>query len=145
LNQVDDYDFVENQILGFRFCFVRPIGAREIGVKFVHNEGAWARVNHLDRHDKIQVSVSQIPENRNLEFDLFIYLRMNRRYYRVVNQNSALTTERKNRLMGNKANVFIEPDAIRTFKKFVTKTCASDAIEQAIKEGRKGRKGRNAS
>lgn len=126
------YDFFDNGEEGLEFNYVTSFSGGEIGVKFIHDEEAWAHAEVPENHDKALIKTEQVVEDRPLEIDLFVHLKRNEKYYKIVGEGSELSSDRKKRLIDKKTEVFINEGDVGTYRSFQTKQKAQKAIHGTV-------------
>ena len=126
------YDFFDNGEEGLVFNYVTSFGSGEVGVKFIHDEEAWAHTEIREEHEKTLIKAEQVVEDKPLEIDLFVHLQRNDKYFKIVSTESELSKERKDRLVEKKTEVFINNDDVGTYRSYQTKQKAMKAINKTV-------------
>lgn len=134
LMNVDEYGFFENDESGLEFNHIHSLREGEFAVKFINDADAWPEVQKDEKVEKSAIRVEQIEEDLELDFDVFIYLRLNKKFYRLIGQGSALTEDRKARLVEKKTQAYINPEDTPVYRQFKARNIISRMIlAQAMK------------
>jgi len=132
---LESYDFFLNDEPGLLFNYVRSTEKGEFAVKFLTDADAWAEVEPSTK-DKATVKIEQIQQDRNLDFDLFIYLKKNKKFYKIVSEGSALSGERKERMKNDRVPTFINKQDEMIYRVFSARERVAQVLSQ-ISENRK--------
>jgi hypothetical protein len=90
-------------------------------VKMIDDADVWPEVERTEMEQKAIVKMDAIAEDANLDFDVFIYLKKNKKFYKIANQGSQLSAERKTRFKENESKTYINHEDENVFVGFVSK------------------------
>lgn len=133
----EPYEFFDNSEEGLDFALAYNYRGGEVGIKFINDEEAWAHAEVPENHEKAKIKVEQVVEDQVLNFDLFVHLKRNQKYYKIVNKDSEFNKARKDRLIDKKQNVFINESDVPTYRSYQTKNKALKVVERGINKQKK--------
>lgn len=106
------------------------VGEANVSISFLQKEYAWAVLNPLKKVNMSKVLLKQIPEDQPLDFNLYLYLEKNKKFFKINSKSGAFSKERKQRLISAEKNVYISSDEKSDFQHSLNK----DVVKKTIKK-----------
>lgn len=129
---IEQYDFFDNCEDGILFNLTGYADGGEVAIKFIENEKAWPEIVPQERNEKAGVKIESVVEEKNLTFDVFIYLKKNEKFYKIVNDGSALSSDRKERLAADNTPTYINKDDEPIFRTFSARHNVAELLQKNL-------------
>lgn len=102
----------------------------QVSISFLKKDDVWAVLKRLKREKMTVIKPEQVPTDVPLDFNLYLYLEKNKRFFKIINKDGHLSQERKERLIIGKQNVYIESDEEPGLQDTINK----DTVKKTIKK-----------
>jgi hypothetical protein len=116
-----DYDFFQNTEPGLEFNFLSSYGVGEVAIKFIEAADVWPSIDFSGATDMAKVELKEIIPNESMTLDLYVYMKVSDRYFKVVKKGAKLESDRKDRMVEQGTDVFIKKEEVNSYRTFQAK------------------------